>query len=167
MYIFLSCSPLPLFPFLSLFFLLFSLSFPHSLLLFFSLSLPADFWCGDRRHAAPLPTGMRGRSQTSYIALWGLRDFAVHTCKKTKVIQMRSWSLHVIRRFMHVNPLAKTAVDAVDMIHTWWTMKTQGSPIWAPCQDKNGAGFGISGVYLWVTQSVCAVPVLYHLLYKL
>ena len=38
MYIFLSCSPLPFFPFLSLFLLLFSLSFLPSLLLFFSLS---------------------------------------------------------------------------------------------------------------------------------
>ena len=51
-----SCSPLPFFPSSPLFFLLFSLSF---LPLFpFSLSLPADFWCGDRRHAAPLPTGL-------------------------------------------------------------------------------------------------------------
>ena len=50
-----SCSPLPFFPFSPLFFLLFSLSFLPS---FPFLSLPADFWCGDRRHAAPLPTGL-------------------------------------------------------------------------------------------------------------
>ena len=36
----------------------FSFLFLSSLLFLFSLSLPADFWCGDRRHAAPLPTGL-------------------------------------------------------------------------------------------------------------
>ena len=46
-------------PFLSFF--LFSLFFPLFFLSFspfssFSLSPPAEFWCGDRRHAAPLPT---------------------------------------------------------------------------------------------------------------
>ena len=50
------CSPFLSF---SLFFLLFSLSFLPSLP-FLSLSLRhcADFWCGDRRHAAPLPTDL-------------------------------------------------------------------------------------------------------------
>ena len=51
-----SCCPFPFFPFSTLFFLLFSLSFLPLFLA--SLSLPADFWCGDRRHAAPLPTGL-------------------------------------------------------------------------------------------------------------
>ena len=43
---------------------LFLFSFLSSLFSFFppfssfSLSLRADFWCGDRRHAAPLPTGL-------------------------------------------------------------------------------------------------------------
>ena len=43
---------------------LFPLSFLSPLFFFFppfssfSFPLPAEFWCGDRRHAAPLPTGL-------------------------------------------------------------------------------------------------------------
>ena len=53
--IFLSCSPLHFFPFSPLFSPLFSFFPPFSS---FPFPLPADFWCGDRRHAAPLPTGL-------------------------------------------------------------------------------------------------------------
>ena len=52
---------LSFFFFLSLFFLFFSLLFsffPSFSCFSLSLSLPADFWCGDRRHATPLPTGL-------------------------------------------------------------------------------------------------------------
>ena len=63
-----SCSPLPFFPFSPLFFLLFSLSFLPA---FPFLSLPADFWCGDRRHAAPLPTGL-DQSISGTCRLWGI-----------------------------------------------------------------------------------------------
>ena len=54
-HIFLFCSSVLFFSFSPLSFPspLFSLSFSS-----FSLSLPADFWCGDRCHAAPLPTGL-------------------------------------------------------------------------------------------------------------
>ena len=45
---------LSFFSFLSPFFTFFPPFSSFSL----SLSLPADFWCGDRRHAAPLPTGL-------------------------------------------------------------------------------------------------------------
>ena len=51
-------------PFLSFFSSLFSFSsflFLSSLLFLCYLSLPADFWCGDRRHAARLPTGLRAK----------------------------------------------------------------------------------------------------------
>ena len=41
---------------LSLFFLLYFLSFLPSLPFF---TLPANFWCGDRCHIAPLPTGLK------------------------------------------------------------------------------------------------------------
>ena len=53
-------SPFLSFP-LSSFLFLFSLLF-----FFFFLSLPADFWCGDRRHAAPLPTGLM-KNKCSYL----------------------------------------------------------------------------------------------------
>ena len=49
-----SCSPLPqVLSFYSFLFFLFFLFLSSLLFLFFSLH--ADFWCGDRRHAAPLP----------------------------------------------------------------------------------------------------------------
>ena len=49
----------PLLSFFSSRFSFSSFLFLSSLLFLFSLSLPADFWCGDRRHAAPLPTGLK------------------------------------------------------------------------------------------------------------
>ena len=49
---------------------------------------------------------------------------------------------------------ALTAVDAGD-IRTWQTTvilitaNTRKPPIWVPCRNKDDAGSGISGVYLW------------------
>ena len=66
---------------------------------------------------------------------------------------MRSWSSPAVQHFTRVYLHAWTTVDAGD-IRTWRIMvilitgKTQRPPIWAPCRNKDGAGSGISRVYL-------------------
>ena len=93
----------------------------------------------------------KGRSQTSYTTRvmassamglsWGLWVFTDHI-RKNK----RKTNAPMI--------FAQTAVDA-GSIRTWQTTiilitgKPRRPPIWAPCRDKNGAGSGISLVYLW------------------
>ena len=61
--------------------------------------------------------------------------------------------LCAVWRFKFVYLHAQTEVDAGD-IHTWQTtvilIINPKTPIWAQCQDKYGAGSGISPVYLWV-----------------
>ena len=67
---------------------------------------------------------------------------------------MRQRSSRAVQHFMHVHLHARTAVDAGD-ICTWRTTvilitgQTRRPPIWAPCRNQDGAGSGISGVYLW------------------
>ena len=84
----------------------------------------------------------------------GSSGFLPTTHTKTNAIQMHPRSSHAVQRFMCVYIHAQTAVDAGD-IRTWRitviliTGITQRPPIWAPCRDKNGAGFGISLEYLW------------------
>ena len=111
-------------------------------------------------------TDISERSQTSYTAPcngivshvgsnWGSLRFLLITHAKTNTKQMHPRSLYVIRCFMCVYLHTQIAVDAGD-IRTWWatiiliTGKTWRPPIWAPYQDKNGAGSGISLEYLWV-----------------
>ena len=86
----------------------------------------------------------------------GIFGFLPTTHAKTNTKQMRPRSSHTVRCFTHVYLHAQTAVDEGDIRTRWTTViliagKTWRPPIWAPCQDKNGAGSGISPVYLWVT----------------
>ena len=79
--------------------------------------------------------------------------FLPTTHAKTHTKQMRPWSLRTVQPFTHVYLHTQTAVDAGD-IHTWQTTvifitgKSRRPRIWAPCRNKDGAGSGISGVYL-------------------
>ena len=67
---------------------------------------------------------------------------------------MRSRFSRTVRHFTHVYLHAQTAVDAGD-IRTWQTTvilitrETRRPPIWSPCRNQDGAGSGISLVYLW------------------
>ena len=66
--------------------------------------------------------------------------FLLTTHAKTHAKQMRPRSSPAVQHFTHVYLQARTAVDADD-IRTWQTWR-------APCQNKDGAGSGISSVYL-------------------
>ena len=61
-------SPFPFSPLISFSSLLSFFAF----LPFLSLSLPANFWCGDRRHAAPLPTGLHQGIVSTRFTSWGI-----------------------------------------------------------------------------------------------
>ena len=63
---------------------------------------------------------------------------------------MRPRSSCAVRPLTRFNLHAQTAVDADDLLTgILITGKTQRSPIWVPCRDRNGAGSGIFRVYLW------------------
>ena len=133
MYIFLSCSPLPFFPFLSLFFLLFSLSF-LPFLLFFSLSLPADFWCGDRRHAAPLPTGLP-RPSCNRQTVKELENI-VSPIRKWSILSWVGWMSTNLLMYIMINISLKRGkifpqVQSFLMAKTWWVgRKMDGFNFW-------------------------------------
>ena len=62
----------------------------------FSLSLPADFWCGDRRHAAPLPTGLIDHSYNWLIYIdnrvtsnWACSEQLVTSLKTRHICELR------------------------------------------------------------------------------
>ena len=114
-----------------------------------------------------ISTYIQGTSQTSYTTpcngvvshgfkLGVFRFSSLPTTHaKTDTKQMRSRSLYTVRCFTCVHLHAQIAVDAGD-ICTWQTTvilitgKPRIPPIWATCWDENGAGCGISLVYLWV-----------------
>ena len=81
---------------------------------------------------------------------FGVFGFLQTTHAKT----MRPQSSHAVQHFTRVYLHARTAINTGD-IRTWRTTivlitkNTQRPPIWAPCRNKDGAGSGISGVYLW------------------
>ena len=72
--------------FSSFFFLLFSF-FPPFFSLFLSLS-PCRFWCGDRRHAAPLPTGLLKRLFRHTIKMTCSKVLFVHQTAFRLIIQI-------------------------------------------------------------------------------
>ena len=106
-------------------------------------------------------TDIQGRSQTLYTTLvmassamgiklgvFGFYQPHMQKQTQTKCVHDLHMPCCVSAR---VNLHAQTAVDAGD-IRTWRTtviLTTGKTPIWAPCQDPNGAGSGISLVYLW------------------
>ena len=109
------------------------------------------------------------RSQTSYTApcngdvshgaqIGDLRLFTDHA-RKNNAKPMHLRSLRTVRYFTRVLSSRSDRSRC-----TWWTAvisitgkpedpqferKTWRPPIWAPCQEKNGAGSGISSVFLW------------------
>ena len=114
-----------------------------------------DLWLG-----CIFLTDTKRRSQISYTAPYdgivshwaefGVFGFLLTTHTK----QIRPRSLHTMRRFTRDYLHTQTTVDVGD-ICTWRTTvtlitgKTRRPPIWASCWDQNGAGSGISLVYLW------------------
>ena len=77
----------------SLFFSFFSFSF---------LSLASDFWCSDRRHPAPLPTGLTTRASKP------LPIFKGHYGRKGIIVKDFSWKigpffLQITRKFGHTH----------------------------------------------------------------
>ena len=85
----------------------------------------------------------------------GIFGFLSTTDAKTKAKQKRPRSSHPVYLY------AQNAVDAGD-IRTWRTTlklttgKTQRHPIWAPCWNQDGAGSGVSHVYIcWYTNNEC------------
>ena len=99
----------------------------------------------------------------------GVFGFLPTTYVKTNATQMRPRSLRAVRRFTRVYLHAQTAVDAGD-IRTWQTMvilisgKTWRPPNWAPCRNQDGAGSGISCVYLWSSLSWRNTSTLVHVM---
>ena len=97
------------------------------------------------------------RSQTSYTTpcngidshgaqIGGLRVFADHTCKNKRTHNLRA--LYGVLRVCLSLPSDRSWCrwrTAGILI----TGNTQRPPIWAPCRNQDGAGSGISGIYLW------------------
>ena len=85
----------------------------------------------------------------------GVFGFLPTTHAKANAKQMRSRSSRAARLSACDCFHAQPAVHAINL-RTWRTTiifitgKTRRPPNWAPCQDQDGAGSGISGVYLWV-----------------
>ena len=84
---------------------------------------------------------------------WGLWVFADHTHANTK--QICPWSTCAMQCLTGVYLQAQTTVDAGNILtyasdEPWlfWLRKNLKTPNLSPCQDKNGAGFGISHVYI-------------------
>ena len=104
-------------------------------------------------------TNIYERSQTSYTtrlmasSAMGLNLGVFGFLPTTHPKAMCSRSLRVARRFTHVWLHVQTAVHASNT-RTWLTTiilitgKTRRPPIWAPWRDQDGAGSGISGVYI-------------------
>ena len=92
-------------------------------------------------------------------AMWLKFGFLPTKHAKTNTIQNASmiFASHVTFYYLYIffYLYAKTPVGADD-IRIWRTMvdlitgKTQRPPIWAPCRNQDGAGSGISRVYLWL-----------------
>ena len=107
-------------------------------------------YTGDPRPPIP-PRVMASSAMGLKLGVFG---FLPTTHAKTHAKQMRPWSLHAVRHFTRVYLHTRTVVDAGD-ICTWWTTfilitgKTWRPLIWAPCRIQDGAGSGISRVYLW------------------
>ena len=109
------------------------------------------------------------RSQTSYTVPCNgavshglnLEVFGFLQTEHAKICakQMRSLSLRaVVQRFTRVCLHAQTVVHVGNTPTLQTTVilitgKTRWPQNWAPCQNKDGAGTGISGVYLWCTYS--------------
>ena len=71
---------------------------------------------------------------------------------------MRPRSSCAVRHFRCVYLHAQTAVHTHLTNHNYFELfLTQIPPIGTPCRDKNGAGSGISGLYLWTVPSVKVV----------
>ena len=75
------------------------------------------------------------------------------TTRKSKRKQMRSWSLCAARLlacdYFTLSPQYMQLTYAPDKPQLFSIMgKTRRPPNWAPCQDQDGAGSGISFIYL-------------------
>ena len=126
------------------------------------------FWSTTKATAIDI----HGGSQTSYtvpcngVISHGLKlgvfGFLRTKNGKTDAKPMRPRSLRTMQRLSEFYRHAQTAVDAGDM-RTWRTVvilimgKTRRPPIWAPCWNQDGAGFGISCVYLSIIYGYCSV----------
>ena len=110
---------------------------------------------------------LQGRSQPSYdIALCngvvsrgaqngGLCIFEDHTRKNKRKTNASMIFVHCAAFYACLSSRSyHSRCTCRYYIRKWWKTvilirKTWRSSIWAPCQDKNGAGSGISFVYLW------------------
>ena len=111
--------------------------------------------------ASNLPKGMiKGRSQTSYIALcngvishWaqigGLRVFANHT-RKHKRKNNITITIFAHRVAFYACSSSRMQVTYESAQVFFIAVKTRRPPLWAPCRNRNGAGSGIFLVYLWI-----------------
>ena len=86
---------------------------------------------------------------TTSSAMWlnlGVFGFLQNTHEKANAKQMRSRSTRTIM----LRPQYMQVTYACDEPQLFWLReKPERPPNWAPCQDQDGTGSGISGVYLW------------------
>ena len=98
-----------------------------------------------------MTTDIQGRFQTSYTTPY---NGAISHGAKIGVFGLLP-TTHVETNANKMRPQLCAAFHASQYIHTWRITvilimgKTRRPPIWALCWDKNGAGSGISLVYLW------------------
>ena len=97
-----------------------------------------------------LPRAMAWRSN------WQYSDFAEHTCgNKRKQNAPMIFAHHAL--FTHVYLHALTEVHTHLTNHSYSDgRKTPNSPNWSPIRDKDGAGSGILGLYLWTLPQQCS-----------
>ena len=82
---------------------------------------------------------------------FGVFRFLPTTHAEIHAKQMRSRSLCAVRRFALVSHRAQIAVQTHRTNHGYFDYgKTRRSPNSVPCQDQDGAGSGIPGLYLWL-----------------
>ena len=97
----------------------------------------------------------------------GVFGFFPTTQAKANAKQMRSWSVHAARILTHVffmlRPQYMLVTYAPDEPRLFWLReKTRRPPNWAPFRDQNGAGSGISGVYMWTAHKISVVSMSRH-----
>ena len=104
-------------------------------------------------HPRPIPSHVMVSSAMGLKL--GVFRFLPTTHAKAHTKQIHSWSLRAMQHFTRVYLHVQITADRGG-IRTWRTTvilimgKTRRPPIWAPCQNKDGAGSAISRVYLWV-----------------
>ena len=105
-------------------------------------------------------TDIQGRSQTSYIVPFygvvshglklGVFGFLPTTHSKTNASTIFTHRAAFYTCLSSHSDRSRCRWHTHLMNHGYFDYrKTQRPPIWTPCRDKNGAGSGISLVYLW------------------